>query len=426
MDDLRSEIRAAFEQEQAAHPPLGGLRITLTAAAASQPRPARNFQWVAIAVAALVIILLVAGLVSTRIGQLGNVPATHPGQLKDYGPPPAGVRLMYLIDPRNTKWLQAYDWQGNPRGTIKFAQPVDVGYASISAAPDGSGFRYLPASEQGGVEYLDRLGRPLAPGVLPAAPLDYAWLWADDNRHFCVVRIATPSGEARLYTTLPGEADQLVGVIPPPASIGDPAPFIGSCSFHNDRAIVIRTTFRNEPTMLDPPSELVVFRISDGKLLSDHKYSRPGLVDAVITSDDGLLIAEVSSRSTAQPHAGAPSTIIRRVSDRSVVASLDPSVKILAFSGDDTRVLAAIGTPWTPSRPPGQILSLSIIDLQSGLVTWHQEEVLMTAATEPDGPGFAISSEVSGPNGTHGPLGAFEIIHGDGSVTRIPGSFTPA
>ena len=424
MDDLRSEIRAAFEMEQAAHPPLGGLRITLTAAAATQPRPARNFRWIAVAVAALLVIAVVAGLVWTRNGPRADVPGANPGPLKDYGPPPAGVPLMYLIDPRNDTWLQAYDWQGQPRGTIKFGKPVNVGYMNVFPAPDGSRFRYQP-EYGGGVEYLDRLGRPIAPGLLPYAPLDYAGLWADDNRHLCVMRFATPSGEWGLYTTLPGESDHLVGVIPPPASIGDPAPFLGSCSFRNDRAIVIRTTFRTEQLAPDPPSELWVFRISDGKLLSDYKYSNPSQVEEVIASSDGLLIAEVSSRSTASPKAGAPSTIIRRVSDRSVVATLDPSVKVLAFSGDDSRVLVAIGMGYRTAQAHEQPVSLSVINLRSGRVTWHEQDSMMTVSVQPDGPDFAISSPV-GPSPANSPLGAFEIIHGDGSVTRIPGSYTPA
>jgi hypothetical protein len=433
MDDLRSEIRAAFQEEQEAHPPLAGLRFTLTSAAAAQPRPSRNLQWIAVAVAAILGILVVAGLVSTRLAPRANLPATNPGSLKDFGPPPSGVPLFYLIDPRNNTWLQAYDWEGKPRGTVKFGKPVNVGYTSIIAAPDGSGFRYLPESEQGGVEYLDRLGRPIAPGLLPPAPHDVAWAWADDSRHLCVVRFATPSGEWRLYTTLPGEADHLVGIIPLTSDIGDPAPLLGSCSVRNDRAIVLRSTGRTSPSPDRPPSELLVFRISDGKVLADYKYSDPGQfrfgniprgVGSVGASSDGLLIAEVSSRSTGQPGAGAPLTIIRRVSDGSVVATLDPSVKVLAFSGDDSRVFAAIDMGYTTA--PGQPLSLSVIDLKSGQVIWHEQDILMTWNVQPDGPDFAISSVVSGPTGTTGPLGNFEIIHGDGSVTRIPGSYTPA
>jgi hypothetical protein len=75
MDDLRSEIRAAFENEQAAHPPGGGLRTNLVSAAATQTRPQPNLQWVAVAIAAVLGLLIVAGLMSTRLGPRANVPA---------------------------------------------------------------------------------------------------------------------------------------------------------------------------------------------------------------------------------------------------------------------------------------------------------------------------------------------------------------
>jgi hypothetical protein len=75
MDDLRSEIRTAFEKEQAAHPPLGGLRSSLTAAAISQARPAPNLQWIAIVAAAALGILVVVGLMSTHVRPRANVPA---------------------------------------------------------------------------------------------------------------------------------------------------------------------------------------------------------------------------------------------------------------------------------------------------------------------------------------------------------------
>ena len=48
------------------------------------------------------------------------------------------------------------------------------------------------------------------------------------------------------------------------------------------------------------------------------------------------------------------------------------------------------------------------------------------ALSQPDGPDFAIASSLSFPTETQGPLGNFQIIHGDGSVTTIPGSFIPA
>jgi hypothetical protein len=209
----------------------------------------------------------------------------------------------------------------------------------------------------------------------------------------------------------------VVAVIPRGANIAEPAPVLASCSFRNDRAIVMRT--ENGDGMR--PTRLWVYRISDGKVLSDYTYSNPGSVEMVIPSSDGLLIAENSSRSAAQPGAGAPSTIIRRVSDRSVVATLDPLLKVMAFSGDGSRALVAVGSGFTTGDKP---FFLSVIDVRTGQATWHGQG--MPLMSQPDGPDIAIGSLPSPATETHGPLGNFHIIHGDGSVTTIPGSYTPA
>jgi len=409
MEELRSEIRAAFEKEQAAHPAVPAMRRNVVEAVVAQPRRKSNLQWVAVAAAAILGIVVVAGLVSTRLGHRASVPAATPqaGQLKDYGPPPAGVPLIYLIDPRNGAWLQAYDWQGEPRGTIKLPQPVASGYRTVYAAPDGSGFVYQP--QGGATQYLDRLGRPIASGFLSPVELGSGWLWADDSRHLCVVTFVSPSGDWRLYTKLPGEADHLVGIIPTVQPIS-----LASCSFRNDQAIVVNGTGSWDG--IQSPSELWVFRISDGKVLSDYTYPYPGSVATVVASSDGLLIAEKSSQTGA-----TRSTVIRRVSDRSVVASLDPSLQVLAFSGDDSLVFVVSGPD---SVTTGRPTLLSLIDVRSGQVTWHEQGALMTGMEQPNGRDFEISLDAG--HGKTGPLGTFLIIHGDGSVTRIPGSYTPA
>ena len=433
MEELRSEIRAAFEKDQAAHPPTASLRRDIVEGVADvQPRRIPNLQWLAVAAAAILAILVVAGLMSTRLGHRASVPSATPqaGPLKDYGPPPAGVPLTYLIDPRNGAWLQAYDWQGRPRGTVKLAQPVtDYGSPTVFAAPDGSGFLYQP---QGGVtQYLDRLGRPIAPGFLLPAALETGWMWADDSRHFCVLRFASPSGEWQLITRLPGGADQLAGVIAPDPNTVETAINLVSCSFQNNTAIVLRTTsasptpprspvpWQPAPIGVGQSSELWVFRISDGKVLSRHAYSTSESPAAIVASDDGAFIAENSSQSTLVGATAQP-TIIRRVSDRSVVASLHASLQVLAFSGDDSLVFVAKGPLVAGWRPT----DLSVIDVRSGKTTWHEQGALMTGMDQPAGRDFEISWDAG--RGKTGPLGTFLIIHGDGSVTRIPGSYTPA
>src|ERR1700674_4205425 len=125
MEELRSEIRAAFEKDQAAHPPTAGLRRNIVEAVAARPRRGPNVQWVAVAVAAILAILVVAGLMSTRLAHRASAPVPAAPKA-DYGPPPAGVNLLYVHDPKHDSWLIGYDWQGQPRGTVKVAQPTEV------------------------------------------------------------------------------------------------------------------------------------------------------------------------------------------------------------------------------------------------------------------------------------------------------------
>jgi hypothetical protein len=73
MEDLRAEIRAAFETEQAAHPPAAGLRHIVFNSVMAHP-PAPNLQWLAVVAAALLGILVVVGLMSTRFAHRGSVP----------------------------------------------------------------------------------------------------------------------------------------------------------------------------------------------------------------------------------------------------------------------------------------------------------------------------------------------------------------
>lgn len=74
MEKLRTEIRAAFEKEQAAHPPIAALRRNVVATVTAHQRPARNFQWVALAAALVLGILVVVGLMSTRFANRANLP----------------------------------------------------------------------------------------------------------------------------------------------------------------------------------------------------------------------------------------------------------------------------------------------------------------------------------------------------------------
>jgi hypothetical protein len=410
MEELRLEIQAAFEKEQAPYPPVAALRRNVVEAVAGHERPSHNRQWLAVAAAAILAILVVAGLMAVRIANRGGAPAPAVSPRADYGPPPAGVPLLYVHDPNNPSWLIGYDWQGQPRGTVKLAQPTQV-----RMAPDGSAFEVTQGAKGGNGDYLDRLGHLIPGAPPPGMPVG---IWADDNRHTCKVFTDQHTSSWILGTQLAGQVVRSVAVISPILA-GDGIS-IPACSFRNDRAIVVRTTYGS-------PSEFWLVRISDGTVLTHRTYSNSGLAARMEASADGVLIAENSSKSTGQAASAAPATIIRRVSDWSVVVTLDPSVEVLGFSGDDSLVLVA-SAPVVATKQP---TLLSVIDVRSGqALPWQDQgsSALSGFVAQPGGRDFALSL-TNLPNVVYpGPpdlQASILIIHSDGSVTKLPGLLIP-
>jgi hypothetical protein len=405
MEELRPEIQAAFEKEQAAYPPAAALRRNVIEAVSTHQRPSYNLQWVAVAAAAILAILVVAGLMSTRLGRRAGTPAPAATPQADYGPPPAGVNLLYVHDPNHPLWLIGYDWSGRPRGTVKL-DPTLVG---VGMAPDGQSFSVGVGAKGGTGELLDRLGQPVSgSGAIPgkAGPI-----WADDNRHMCGVSLDVQTLDWTFMTLLPGEAVKAGPVIAHESSAGGQTSIrLASCSFRNDEAVLVRTT-------VSWPAELWVVRISTGAILSHNTYSYSGnaTLAGVVGSRDGVLIAE---NSTGQQ--GAPPTVIRRVSDMSLVATLDPTMSVLGFSGDDSLALVTTA-PWLGGSP----IHLALIDFRSGLVVCRYDgpEGLGSFLAEPDGSGFAITLRIVPNHVPDDPLGDVLIFHGDGTTTTISGRY---
>ena len=402
MEKLRSEIRAAFEKEQAGHAPAPSLRHDVVEAAAAQSRPPRNLQWLAVAAAIILAILVVAGLMSTRFHPRASVPAATPNAspVADYGPPPAGVPLLYVHDPSHPAWLIGFDWSGKPRGTVK----VDPALTTPGMSPDGQLFSVGSGAKGGTGEILDRLGNPVqgAGGALPGSTLP---IWADDNLHRCGMEYN--QGAGTLLTLLAGESVKSVIVIP---SAGDQTIVsLASCSFRNDQAILFRSN----------TAEIWVVRISTGKILSHFTYPNSADLANLTVSRDGTLLAENSSKSTGQVAPNAPSTIIRRVSDRSVVATLDPSMGVLAFNSDDSLALVTT-TPWVGNQPT----ALAVVDLRSGQALWHYTGPNMFGGVvaQPEGRDFAVYVRKPG---VEDPLTDLMIVHADGTAIDFPRRYQP-
>jgi Tol biopolymer transport system component len=97
MDDLRSEIRAAFETEQAAYPPAGSLRPVVVRMVATTPLREPRFQWLAVAAAALLTAAIVVGMLAVRYGNFtrpGHSGAAPPPQLCVAGPASSTDRFV--------------------------------------------------------------------------------------------------------------------------------------------------------------------------------------------------------------------------------------------------------------------------------------------------------------------------------------------
>ncbi|HKB32337.1 MAG TPA: hypothetical protein VKF16_00570 [Candidatus Dormibacteraeota bacterium] len=410
MDDVRSEIRAAFEREQAAHLPAAGLRRNVVEAVSARERPGANFQWVAVAAAVILGLLVVVGLMSTRFHPRTNVPAATPNASPraDYGRPPAGVSLIYVHDPTNPLWLVGYDWTGKPRGTVKISPAIGAGY--IGQAPDGQIFQVTPSAKGGSGVFLDRLGQPIL--LLASGSGGYTGgVWADDNRHFCSISFDAQTYAWTLVTQLPGEGQKPVALIARDQSVGQTGISVAACSSNNDRAILVRTTIAY-------PSEIWVMQLSDGTVVSHHTYPA-NLLASITASRDAAYISENSAAilPSAQP-GGAVVTRIRRVSDWTEVA--EPGVaSVLSFSGDDSRILLA------GSTAAGQKSLLMVEDWRSGSTIWHSDDTKAYGPylAEPGGRAFALTLMTPGSQDTQMDI---LIINGDGTTTALAGRYATA
>jgi hypothetical protein len=185
------------------------------------------------------------------------------------------------------------------------------------------------------------------------------------------------------------------------------------CSMRNDRAIVTRGVYGVD-------DHLWVIRLSDGKILAHRTYAANQLAN-ISTSPDTTLVVENSAKSSGQIAAAAPSTVIRRASDMSVVRTLDASAGVLGFNSDSSMALVNT-SPWVSSGVPTH---LQLIEVQTGKVLWHYEgdEVLAgLPLAQPNGKDFALMLKGTADSTQH-PSVTVVLVHGDGTATVIPGSY---
>ena len=112
MEELRSEIRAAFGREQADYPPAPGLRRDVVDAVTTRRRPASDLRWVAVAAAVILGFLVVAGLMSTRLMH-PPAPAGKPApSLPVLGTPVDGKTMVPLTIGYGDRTFEAFNATG--------------------------------------------------------------------------------------------------------------------------------------------------------------------------------------------------------------------------------------------------------------------------------------------------------------------------
>ena len=371
-------------------------------------RRQRVVQIVATLVTVVLAALVVIGLTSTRLGgRPGTAASSAPIAAHDYGPPPADIDLLYVHDPDHPGWLTGMDWSGTPRATVK----LDATTSGAQMAPDGHIFAIGLNAKGGAWQFLDGLGTPIAaPSTLAGALLP---MWADDSRHVCSTTLDQQTLNWTLWTELPGQAPKQVRVVATDATLGETMVRVVACSFKNDLAIAERIT-------QSWPSEHWLIRISDGAVLRDEKGGGAALAGFTASADTTLL-AENSSLSIGETGDNAPSTLVVRAADGSVVSTLDPSMGVLAFNGDDSTALVTL-TPWTGDRP----VHLGIVDLQSGHLVWQDNTnpfFFGQFVAEPGGKSFAIAYPATN---TYPSLATIVIVGPSGVPTALDRAYTPA
>jgi len=238
----------------------------------------------------------------------------------------------------------------------------------------------------------------------------YATMWADDDKHLCALTQDPVSFAFTLWSLDPGHNPTPVLEVARDTQLGQSGLTMAACSFKNDTAIVYRTVIASA-------TEYWVIRISDGKVLA-HR-SLPAGVASIAASPDASLVAVNSGTSNGQVGDQAPATEIRRIADDSVVTTLDPSMGVLGFTGDNSAVLVTL-SPWVG----GAAAHLGIYNLAAKTTTWQDEGTALFGGfvTEPGGSRFAISY----PTTEQGPGPATVlIVDGLGSPIKLDTTYSP-
>ena len=384
MTEAHTDLKQAFARELAQFPPMPPLRFDTIPAAARRPadRPLR-LEWLAVAAAVLVTAAILLSLVANRLAA-SSVPA---------GPPPAGVRVFYVIDARDVAVLDAYDWNGRLVGAVRMPAKLDSP-AGIWAYPSPDGSAFVFQRRPGDRELLDRLGRRTA-GVP-----DWPFLWSVDSSGVCLLGHHKPTPPPNAKVTL--EANVFEGVLITETSAG-------------------QQTTRNEIKYLADSQSLRLAACDLGYgvvaiTVVDDAVGTSGLPSFSTYSTivgDGRGGLAISWRA---PHAAS---VISAADGRYAAFNGDSGTEIWSVYGDGKAIPATVAVAFSGDDNLLLVDSLGqliVEDWRTGLALWtHPDgDGAYRVFVQPGGGSFAISL----------PAG-LTIVRSDGSTVRISGQYAP-
>jgi len=297
MNKFRDDVRAAFDKEQAELGDIAGARQRLVqnALRAREDAPSRGLQ-----LAAGIAAILIAAIVITtfELVRAGSHPQTVPAATPKANASPTPLSNLLNVadstpiitygDPALPNQVDAMTWDGKAAGKLAY-QPVGTGN---------------PANNMfaGPTVIRDRSGQLMASGTFGAKY--FGGTWADDEVHFCQMvpfdYLGANGVPATLQIVTPGSPPRnviQVGNVYEQASIS-----VAACSVLEDRAVVVQS-FGDGGA-----AQYWVVQLSTGKILWGHKFDSSSGPAAVVSSRDGMYVAEHQTK-PGLPITAAGSTI---------------------------------------------------------------------------------------------------------------------
>jgi len=405
MNDLRQEVRASFERQQAPLGDLAGVRQRLLRTALAAPDSRRSQLFVtAVGLAAVLVAAAAVGATifvrersqpgpaatpsASASAQPTLSPAPAPTALAQPLQVPASAAVILYHDPVNRDQIDGITWEGTARGRVAAAG------GAFGLVPNPMGTLY--AGLDGGIH--DRSGQLVA-RYDSGNQKGFSAEWADDEQHFCQMVSASalpPAGgePATLRLGAPGTTPKNIAQV---AAMYDQAGAgVVACSVRRDRAVVVQWD------SIGNSRQFWVVQLSTGRILLDSARLSITMRN-VWASPDGQYIAVVraiTGQATETVVYGPTGSLLGKVAGAVQAFSWDGSIAVVSNADN----------------------SVSAIRWRDGSHLWDAPQGLTFegALAEPDGQRVAVA--LLNPNyqqtGGFPPVDLF-VMGPDGHVSQL-------